>query len=111
MTDGAFNTNYCNGVIAKDAGAGSGSSWDHINCNATNGNGFSQAATLCANMKAKGIIVYTVGFDVGNDATATAMLTNCATDADHVYFPSTGTELKTAFRAIGQEISSLRIAK
>jgi hypothetical protein len=39
------------------------------------------------------------------------MLTNCATDRDHAFFPDTGADLKTAFRAIGQEISSLRIAK
>ncbi|EJL32211.1 Flp pilus assembly protein TadG [Caulobacter sp. AP07] len=111
MTDGAFNTNYCNGVIAKDAGSGSGSSSQHINCNATNGDAFAQANTLCENIKAKGIILYTVGFDVGDDAAATSMLTTCATDKDHAFFPATGADLKTAFRAIGQEISSLRIAK
>lgn len=111
MTDGAFNTNYCNGVIAKNAGSGSGATNQHINCDATNGNAFTQAATLCENIRAKGIILYTVGFDVGDDAAATEMLTTCATDRDHAFFPDTGADLKTAFRAIGQEISSLRIAK
>jgi Flp pilus assembly protein TadG len=111
MTDGAFNTNYCNGVVAKNAGSGSGASSEHINCDATNGGAFAQAETLCENIKAKGIILYTVGFDVGDDATATEMLTTCATDKDHAFFPDTGADLKTAFRAIGQEISSLRIAK
>jgi Flp pilus assembly protein TadG len=111
MTDGAFNTQYCNGVIAKDAGSGSGNDSDHINCNATNGNGFAQTNTLCTNIKAKGVIIYTVGFDVGDDATATAMLRACATDPDHVFFPADGAALKTAFHAIGQDISSLRIAQ
>jgi len=112
MTDGAFNTPYCKGVIAKDAGSGSGASSDHINCNATNGDPFAQTRKLCDAMKnpAYKLTIFTVGFDV-NDSSAVSMLRYCATDADHVYFPATGSELKTAFKSIAQEISSLRIAK
>ncbi len=110
MTDGEFNTNYCNGVIAKDAGSGSGASSTHINCNGTNGSGFTQAIALCNAMKAKGIIVYTVGFDVGSDASAQNLVNNCATDSEHVYQPSTGTALKDAFRSIAQDIMKLRIS-
>lgn len=111
MTDGAFNTTYCNGVISRDSGSGSGSSADHINCNAPNGDAFSQARTLCANMKAQGVIIYTVGFDVGAAADAEAIVRECATDADHVYLPSTGADLRTAFHAIGEDISRLRISR
>ncbi|MGO4666300.1 pilus assembly protein TadG-related protein [Bosea sp. 2RAB26] len=111
MTDGAFNTPYYNGVIAKDAGTGSGSDAEKINANASNGSSVSQATKLCENMKTAGVIVYTVGLGVGSDATANKMLTDCATSTKHVYFPSSGTTLKDAFRAIGQEINSLRIAR
>lgn len=111
MTDGAFNTNYCKGVIAKDAGSGSGGTADHINCAATNGDAFTQAQTLCTKMKAKNVIIYTVGFDVGSDATAKSMLSTCATSSDYAYFPANATELKTAFKAISQQISALRIAQ
>ena len=111
MTDGAFNTTYCKGVISKDSGSGSGSAADHINCNAPNGDAFSQARTLCANMKAKGVIIYTVGFDVAADQDAQDIVRECATDAQHVYLPSTGAALKTAFRAIGEDISRLRISR
>lgn len=110
MTDGAFNTTYCKGVISKDSGSGSGSSADHINCNAPNGDAFSQAQALCSNMKAQGVIIYTVGFDVADDQAAEDIMTECATDAQHVYLPSTGAALKDAFRAIGQDISRLRIS-
>lgn len=110
MTDGAFNTAYCNGVIAKDSGSGSGSASKHINCNATNGSAFSQAQSLCSAMKAQGIIIYTVGFDVGSDVQAQSIMNSCATDAGHVYLPSSGEDLQTAFRAIGQDINSLRLA-
>ncbi|MBI5940282.1 MAG: hypothetical protein HY859_07640 [Caulobacterales bacterium] len=111
MTDGAFNTTYCKGVISQDSGSGSGSSADHINCNAPNGNAFSQARALCDNMKAQGVIIYTVGFDVANDQNAQDIMTACATDAQHVYLPSTGAALKDAFHAIGQDISRLRISR
>ncbi|RDJ21057.1 hypothetical protein DWF00_07495 [Bosea caraganae] len=109
MTDGAFNTPYYNGVIASDAGSGSGST--KINHVAVNGSSFSQADKLCTSMKAAGVIVYTVGLGVGSDAQANAMLTKCATSSKHVYFPSSGSSLKDAFRAIGQDINSLRISK
>ena len=111
MTDGAFNTTYCKGVISKDSGSGSGSSADHINCNAPNGGAFAQAQELCANMKAQGVIIYTVGFDVADDENAQDIMRECATDAEHVYLPSTGAALKTAFRAIGEDISRLRISR
>jgi Flp pilus assembly protein TadG len=113
MTDGAFNTPYCKGVIASDAGSGSGSSSDHINCAATNGDPFTQSRALCTAIKASAndVTVYTVGFDVGSDATAKSFLTACATDSSKVFFPASGSELKTAFKAIAQEISDLRIAK
>jgi len=112
MTDGAFNTPYCKGVIAKDAGSGSGGASDHINCLATNGDPFTQTRKLCDAMKnpALNLTIFTVGFDVG-DSSAISMLRYCATDAAHVYFPANGSELKTAFKSIAQEISSLRIVR
>lgn len=111
MTDGAFNSPYCKGVIASDASSGSGSSSDHINCSATNGDPFSQAATMCGKMKDKGVIIYTVGFNVGSEQAVKNLMNNCATSPEYVYMPNGGAELKVAFRAIAQDINSLRISK
>jgi len=111
MTDGDFNTPYCNGVIARDAGTGSGATSDHINCNATNGDPVTQALTLCSNMKAKGVVVYTVGFDVDAGSTAETLMKGCATSAANVYLPSSGTALKDAFAAIGRDITKLRLSR
>lgn len=111
MTDGAFNSPYCKGVIAKNATSGSGSDDDHNECDATNGDPFTQAATMCTNMKAKGIIIYTVGFNVGSETAVKNLMNNCATSPEYVYMPNGGAELKVAFRAIAQDINSLRIAK
>jgi hypothetical protein len=112
MTDGAFNTFYCNGVVSQDSTSGSGSSNDHINCNGPVGTAFAQAQALCDAMKASGkdVIVYTVGFNVAADTAAQQIMNYCATDAEHAYFPSTGGELKTAFQLIAQEISQLRLS-
>jgi hypothetical protein len=111
MTDGEYNSVYCNGVIAKNSISGSGSANDYTNCNAPNGSSFDQAQALCTAMKQAGVIVYTVGLDVVDDPRARSLVNNCATDADHVYLPANGTELKDAFNAIGREISELRIAQ
>jgi Flp pilus assembly protein TadG len=109
MTDGAFNTPYCKGVIASDAGSGSDDAKYHNSCSASNGSSIAQAKSLCAGMKAAGIIVYTVGFDVGGDATATDVLRTCATDAAHAFFPANGSDLKNAFSDIAQQITNLRV--
>ncbi|MDP1738606.1 MAG: ubiquitin-activating E1 FCCH domain-containing protein [Caulobacter sp.] len=108
MTDGEFNTAYCNGVLSKDS---IGNDNQHINCNATNGNGTTQAQAICTAMKAKGIVVYTVGFDIDAGSTAETFIKNCATSAAHVYLPSGGGALKDAFAAIGRDIMKLRLSR
>ena len=114
MTDGEFNTAYCNDVISQDSPHISGYSDrnDHKNCDAAD-DSFDQAETLCTNMKAEGkdVIVYTVGFAIGSDPNAQEIMTNCATDSDHDYYPNTGAELKTSFQSIAQEISQLRLSQ
>lgn len=111
MTDGEFNTTYCKGVISKDSTSGSGSSSDHINCNASNGDAFEQAEALCDAMKAEGVIIYTVGFALSGNSAAENIMEECATDADHVFLPDSGADLKVAFRTIGQDINALRLSK
>jgi Flp pilus assembly protein TadG len=111
MTDGAFNTAYCNDVIAKDAGSGSGNTYDHINCNATNGTAFAQGLALCSAMKASGIIVFTVGFEIGSEAGAEDFMRDCATSQWHFYNAADGGALKQAFRDIAVNISRLRLSR
>lgn len=101
MTDGEYNTEYCpNGV-----------STDYVSCSLPNGNATSQAAKLCTNMKAKGIEVYTVGFDLGGNTTAINVLRNCATTPDQFYQADNGEQLKQAFRNIALKISDLYLSR
>jgi Flp pilus assembly protein TadG len=109
MTDGLFNTAYCTGVTSQDSTFNGTSS--KINCDATNGDPFDQAATLCTNMKAKDIIIYTVGFDLGSDQEAIDVLASCATEPANAYVADDGDELIKAFQDIAIDISNLRISK
>ena len=111
MTDGEFNTPYNTGIIAQDAGSGSGSASDKINQNATNGDPFDQAAALCNGMKAQDIIVYTVGFQIAAGGQAAEILADCATSPSHAHLPASGSDLSEAFTAIGRDITKLRISR
>jgi hypothetical protein len=111
MTDGEFNTAYCNGVIARSSGNGSGSPDDKINCDATNGSAADQARLLCAAMKKKGIAIYTIGFDIADDPAAKTVMTECASSKKHAYLAATDAELRATFREIGKRVSALRLSR
>lgn len=112
MTDGGWNSTYCNGVISADSIPGSNSESTHINCNANNGGTFSQAVQLCTNMKAQGIEFYTIAFLVGTeDPVAVSALQTCATDASHYYLATDGGALLKAFTNIATRTSHLLITK
>jgi hypothetical protein len=62
-------------------------------------------------MKLKGIIVYTVGFQIGNSGNARSLLQYCASTSSGFYDAGSGTELSEAFNAIGRDITRLRISR
>lgn len=111
MTDGEYNSSYCRGVISQSSTEGSGSLSDQINCNAPNGSSYTQAVAYCSAMKRVGILVYTVGFQIANSQSARDLMAGCATSAQHAYLASSGAELRTAFRAIGNSIKNLRLSQ
>jgi Flp pilus assembly protein TadG len=99
MTDGDYNTQYTSQGTDSDIGGSPANDWSS-----------NQATQLCANMKAKGIEVYTVGFGSGLSGAAQTVLSGCATDASHFYMASSGDALKFAFRDIALKIATLRIS-
>lgn len=112
MTDGDFNTAYCDGVISNNTStSGSGDAKNKINCTAANGSAFTQAEKLCTEMKRVGIRVYTVGLDVADLAAAKQIMANCATDASHAYEATTSADLAAVFADIGRKLSFLRVTK
>lgn len=117
MTDGEYNSVYCNGVIAKmgpnSSSTGSGSDSDHIGCLGTNGkDAYAQAQSLCTSMKAapNNVVIYTVGLNLVAGSAAQNLINNCATDATHVYMPANGTQLQIAFQQIAANLNRLRLS-
>lgn len=75
------------------------------------------AVALCNNMKAAGIKVYTVGFQLGSNQLAIDTLKSCASrEADdpvetpsYFFSAATGSELRGAFRQIALQLATLRL--
>lgn len=111
MTDGEFNTPYCNGVVASNSGSGSPSTSERINCVATNGDPFTQARNMCTAMKNAGVTVYTVGFGLTNGSAAANVMRDCASSPSQAFRADNGAELRAAFRGIATAISQLRLSK
>src|SRR5690606_35259560 len=110
MTDGEFNTAHCNGVVARESGWDAGMrrhvvpDSERINCPADNGDPFQQASRLCDAMKAQGITVYTVAFDVPPNSQAASFMQSCASGSSNAYLASSGAQLQQAFADIGASI-------
>jgi hypothetical protein len=65
---------------------------------------------MCTTIKQNGITIYTILFNNNNAATQT-LFRNCATSPSDFFLSPTGNDLQTAFRQIGQELSTLRISQ
>ena len=116
MTDGQ-NTYYPNSKFLK--------SWydiygyvdrNHLGTTSTNSSTLTQfmdqrTLQICNNIKAAGVIIYTVAFQIpGDQAGALDLLNSCASDKDKYFAPGTEAELLAAFNAIGRDISELRVS-
>jgi len=66
--------------------------------------------TVCDNIKAKGILVYTIGFQVSNSTTQN-LLKNCASEPDMYFNSPSNSQLAGIFKDIAQGLSDLRIAQ
>jgi|GEM_PF-839913 len=64
--------------------------------------------SLCSNIKAAGIEIYTVAFRVTN-TNILANLQSCATDSSHYSFAADGVALGTVFNHIGDNVNSTAI--
>lgn len=69
-----------------------------------------RTSQLCTNIKAKGIKVYTVAFEVA-DITIKDILRTCASEPSNFFDAEDSGELQTAFENIGAGLAPLRIAK
>ena len=56
------------------------------------------------------IVIYTVGLNAPNQKTID-LLTGCATDNSHAFFPTDPAELTATFKLIADQLSNLRLSK
>ena len=90
-----------NGLLGSNVGTGSSASQRTTAMN-------NRLATLCSNMKAQGIVIYTVRVEVSGGSSS--LLSNCASKAENFYDVQNVADLGDAFEQIAGQISRLRIA-
>ncbi len=66
--------------------------------------------TLCTNIKASGVTIYTVQIDT-DGAGQSAVLPACASNANNFFMLTQPSQIATAFSQIGTEIAKLRVAR
>jgi Flp pilus assembly protein TadG len=69
-----------------------------------------RTAALCTNMKAEGIIIYTVRIDVSGSQSP-AVLQNCATNTSDFFDVPDVSNLNATFQQIANQIGQLRLSK
>lgn len=87
MTDGEFNTQY----------------------ESDNGKSAKQAEQLCANMKAEGVMVFTVAFDAPEEVLP--LFAECASTPGYAFSAKDGAGLTSSFERIAVYLNDLRIAE
>ncbi|MEX0922646.1 MAG: pilus assembly protein TadG-related protein [Rhodovibrionaceae bacterium] len=69
-------------------------------------------AETCVDMKAEGIVIYTITFAVANNSGGDAIrdiFSNCATNPGYFFDSPSSEDLRETFRAIASQLSNLRI--
>ncbi len=67
--------------------------------------------TLCANIKEKGIMVYTIGFEIDGGSDIENLMKACAGNGGQYFDADNSTELADAFKEIGKSLLNLRLTK
>jgi hypothetical protein len=99
MTDGAWEVAYdASGVATRDSGR-----------NPNNGASDAYSRQLCDNMKAAGITVYAVGFNL-KERKAIENMQNCASDPSKFYNAEDAAELQLTYRDIAAQIATIRLS-
>lgn len=79
---------------------------DHNGSNASKSNDLT--AELCSNVKAEGIRVFTIAFEV-SDSTIKSLLEDCASRTTDFYDATSSSKLMAAFKNIGDSMTQVRL--
>ena len=110
MTDGEYNSAYANGVMSGTLNYVNYTDSKVINQAPDNGDPFVQSKSMCTAIKATGIELYVITFQLDKTKPERVDLTtSCATDAEHL-IDADSTSLDAAFTKIANKLQALRIA-
>jgi hypothetical protein len=99
MTDGAWEVAYdASGVATRDSGR-----------TPNNGASDTYSRQLCDNMKAAGIVVYSVGFEL-KERKAIENMQTCASDPSKFYNAEDAAQLQLTYRDIAAQIATIRLS-
>jgi len=115
LTDGENVFTQCTGTFCKGSGTPYGYLADKRLGTSNSANAVTaingKVTTICDNMRAKKIMLYTVMFDLPAGASGTRTLfQGCAGDSSRFFDVSNGDELQDAFKAIAVDLAKLRIS-
>jgi hypothetical protein len=106
------NYTYKNVLIVMSDGLNTQDRWPSYGNGQTQFNGQIDARQriLCDNIKAAGIVIYTMHVNTDNDPTS-AVLQYCASGADKFSTVTSANQIMAAFNNIGSSLSKLRVAR
>jgi hypothetical protein len=111
MTDGEYNSAYADGVISGKLTYVT--NYDKkvvINKDPDNGDPFVQSKAMCSAIKATGIELYVITFQLDKTQPKRVDLVNsCATDSKHI-LDADSTSLDAAFSTIANQLQEMRIS-
>jgi len=106
------NYTYKRALIVMSDGLNTQDRWPSYGNGQTQYNGAIDARQRiqCDNIKAAGVVIYTMHVNTRNDPTP-AVLQYCASGPDKFTTVTSASQIMTAFTAIGTSLSKLRVAK
>jgi Flp pilus assembly protein TadG len=108
MTDGA-NTRSMKKVTGNEVLHHEGDVYDHTSSSSSKAN--TLTAQLCESIKASGITIYSIAFDVRSGSSVQSLMRRCAGNGGEYFDADNNTELADAFRKIGLSLLNLRLSK
>ena len=108
MTDGN-NTKSMKKRTGDDTINNDSEVWGHKGSSSSQANNYT--GELCANIKEKGIMVYTIGFEIDGGSDIENLMKACAGNGGQYYDADNSTELADAFKEIGKSLLNLRLTK
>jgi Flp pilus assembly protein TadG len=111
MTDGEYNSAYADGVMSGKLNYVNYTDSKVINKVPDNGDPFVQSKAMCSAIKASGVELYVITFQLDKTKPERVDLTtSCATDSKHL-IDADNTSLDAAFSKIANQLQEMRIAQ